>query len=154
MNIIDKVSSDEINKIAEGFEKNIGEEKDKKNAESIKSTFLNRKSSFSVGDTVKVFFKIVEGEKERIQAYEGYVIGIKGAGISTSVKVRKQSFGVGVERTFPLYSPRVDRIELIRKGKVRRAKLYYLRARTGRSAMIHERIDHKALAARNPAKSK
>ncbi|HOV13699.1 MAG TPA: 50S ribosomal protein L19 [Spirochaetota bacterium] len=110
----------------------------------IKGEYLNRKLGFTIGDLVKVHFKIVEGDKERIQNYEGYVIGIKGNGISTTVKVRKNSFGVGVERTFLIYSPRVEQIELIRKGRVRRAKLYYLRDRKGKSAMITEKIDMKS----------
>ncbi|OHD11534.1 MAG: 50S ribosomal protein L19 [Spirochaetes bacterium GWC1_27_15] len=120
----------------------------------IKEDYLNRKRSFSIGDTVKVHFKIVEGEKERIQNFEGYVIGVKGKGLCTTVKVRKNSFGVGVERTFLLYSPRVEKIDLIKKGKVRRAKLYYLRARTGKSAMIKEKIDTKGKSLRLKSKAK
>jgi len=94
---------------------------------------------FSPGDTVKVNVKVVEGSRERIQAYEGVVIARKNAGINSSFTVRKISYGEGVERVFPLYSPRLDSIEVIRKGDVRRAKLYYLRGRRGKSARIAER---------------
>jgi large subunit ribosomal protein L19 len=94
---------------------------------------------FSPGDTVKVNVKVVEGTRERIQAYEGVVIARKNAGINSCFTVRKISYGEGVERVFPLYSPRIDSIELVRKGQVRRAKLYYLRGLTGKSARIAER---------------
>ena len=91
------------------------------------------------GDTVKVYAKIVEGSRERIQLFEGVVIKRKGAGIQATYTVRKISSGVGVERTFPLHSPRVDKIEVVRFGQVRRAKLYYLRALQGKAARIKER---------------
>lgn len=94
--------------------------------------------SFNVGDTVKVFVKVVEGDKERLQAYEGVVIAKRNGSIRESFTVRRISYGIGVERTFPLHSPRIDRIEVVRKGKVRRAKLYYLRERTGKSARVKE----------------
>ena len=94
---------------------------------------------FSAGDTVKVNVKVVEGTRERVQAYEGVVIARRNAGVSSSFTVRKISYGEGVERVFPLYSPRIESIELIRKGDVRRAKLYYLRDRRGKSARISER---------------
>ncbi|MDZ5647245.1 MULTISPECIES: 50S ribosomal protein L19 [Nitrospirillum] len=94
---------------------------------------------FSPGDTVKVNVKVVEGSRERVQAYEGVVIARRNAGVNSSFTVRKISYGEGVERVFPLYSPRLDSIELIRKGDVRRAKLYYLRDRRGKSARISER---------------
>jgi len=94
---------------------------------------------FEIGDTVKVYVKIVEGEKERIQAYEGVVIAKKNGGIRETFTVRKISFGVGVERIFPLHSPRIDKIEVVKRGKVRRAKLYYLRNLTGKAAKIAER---------------
>jgi large subunit ribosomal protein L19 len=94
---------------------------------------------FSSGDTLRVNVRVVEGERERIQAYEGVCIGRKNAGINSSFTVRKLSFGEGVERIFPLYSPRVDSIDVVRRGKVRRAKLYYLRGRTGKAARIFER---------------
>jgi large subunit ribosomal protein L19 len=93
---------------------------------------------FTHGDTVKVWVKIREGEKERLQAYEGVVIARSGAGINESFTVRKISYGEGVERVFPLYSPVVDKIEVLRRGKVRRAKLYYLRELRGKSARIFE----------------
>ncbi|HEY9721370.1 MAG TPA: 50S ribosomal protein L19 [Oscillatoriaceae cyanobacterium] len=91
------------------------------------------------GDTVKVFAKIVEGGKERIQAFEGTVIKLQGAGVSRSVTVRKTFQGVGVERTFPLNSPRVDRIDVLRQGDVRRARLYYLRGLQGKATRIKEK---------------
>ncbi len=94
---------------------------------------------FSPGDTLRVHVRVVEGERERIQAYEGVCIARKNAGINSSFTVRKLSFGEGVERVFPLYGPRVDSIDVIRRGKVRRAKLYYLRGRTGNAARIFER---------------
>lgn len=93
---------------------------------------------FTPGDTVRVQVKVVEGQRERLQAYEGVVIARKNAGLNSSFTVRKISFGEGVERVFPLYSPNVDRIEVVRRGKVRRAKLYYLRGRRGKSARIAE----------------
>lgn len=94
---------------------------------------------FRAGDTVRVHAKIVEGTRERIQIFQGVVIKRHGAGISATYTVRKTSNGVGVERTFPVHSPRVAKIEVVRYGRVRRAKLYYLRERTGKSARIPER---------------
>jgi large subunit ribosomal protein L19 len=94
---------------------------------------------FSPGDTVKVNVKVVEGTRERVQAFEGVVIGKKNAGINSSFTVRKISYGEGVERVFPLYSPRIDSVELVRRGDVRRAKLYYLRGLRGKKARIAER---------------
>ena len=93
---------------------------------------------FTHGDTIKVWVKIREGEKERLQAYEGVVIAMNGGGITSSFTVRKISYGEGVERVFPLYSPNVASIEVLKRGKVRRAKLYYLRDRRGKSARIFE----------------
>jgi large subunit ribosomal protein L19 len=93
--------------------------------------------AFRAGDTVRVHVKVIEGDRERTQPYEGVVIGRKIRGLNSSFRVRKLSYGEGVERVFPLYSPNI-RIELVRKGKVRRAKLYYLRGRTGKSARIAE----------------
>ncbi|MBB4285997.1 50S ribosomal protein L19 [Roseospira goensis] len=93
---------------------------------------------FTPGDTVKVHLKVVEGTRSRIQVFEGVVIGRRNAGINSTFTVRKISFGEGVERVFPLYAPTIDRIEVVRRGKVRRAKLYYLRGRRGRSARIVE----------------
>lgn len=98
---------------------------------------------FNAGDTVRVHARIVEGDRERIQIFEGVVIKRRGAGVSASYTVRKISNGVGVERTFPLHSPRVAQIEVTRYGKVRRAKLYYIRDRHGRAARITERIRKK-----------
>ena len=95
--------------------------------------------TFSAGDTVIVNLKIVEGERERVQAYEGVCIARGGSGLNASFTVRKISYGEGVERVFPLHSPRIESIELVRRGSVRRAKLYYLRDRMGKSARIAER---------------
>ncbi len=94
---------------------------------------------FRAGDTVRVHVKVVEGQRERIQVYEGVVIKRRGSGVNATYTVRKISYGVGVERTFPLHSPKVEKIELVRRGKVRRSKLYYLRDRVGKAARIKER---------------
>ncbi len=94
--------------------------------------------AFRPGDTVQVHVKVVEGARERIQVYEGVVIKIKGGGIRETFTVRRVAYGVGVERTFPLHSPRIDKIVVKREGKVRRAKLYYLRNLTGKAARIKE----------------
>jgi large subunit ribosomal protein L19 len=96
---------------------------------------------FQPGDTLIVNVKIVEGERSRVQAYEGVCIGRAGSGLNENFTVRKISYGEGVERVFPLYSPMIDSIEVVRRGKVRRAKLYYLRGRRGKSARIIERQD-------------
>lgn len=93
-----------------------------------------------IGDYVKVHVKIKEGTRERIQIFEGTVIGKKGSGIKESFTVRRLSYGVGVERIFPVHSPKIDKIERVRKGKVRRAKLYYLRNRVGKAARVKERL--------------
>jgi large subunit ribosomal protein L19 len=98
---------------------------------------------FKVGDTVKVYFKIIEGKTERVQVYEGLVICFKGAGISKTFTVRKNSYGVGVERVFPMNSPRIAKVEVVRPGKVRRAKLYYIRDKIGKDAKIKELITKK-----------
>jgi large subunit ribosomal protein L19 len=103
-------------------------------------------SAFNVGDTVKVHFKIVEGKTERIQLYEGLVICFKNSGIGRTFTVRKNSYGVGVERVFPLHSPRIDKVEVIRPGKVRRAKLYYIREKIGKAAKIKTLIVKKTEA--------
>ena len=92
----------------------------------------------SVGDTVKVHSKVVEGEKERIQVFEGVVIGLRGGGTRAMMTVRKISFGVGVERTFPLHSPQVIKVDRVRSGRVRRAKLYFLRDKKGKAARLKE----------------
>ena len=99
------------------------------NKEGLRTDIPN----FNIGDTIKVNYKVIEGGKERIQAYEGTVIAKKNSGIKETVKVRRISAGIGVERTFPIHSPRIASIEVIRAGKVRRAKLYYLRKRTGKA---------------------
>ena len=96
--------------------------------------------ALQVGDTVRVFVKVVEGTSERLQNFEGIVIKIQGGGIRKSFTVRKISYGVGVERTFPYNSPRIDRIEVVRHGVVRRARLFYLRDRVGKAAKIREKI--------------
>ena len=95
---------------------------------------------FNIGDTVRVFVKVVEGDKERLQAFEGVVIAKRNGSIRESFTVRRISYGVGVERTFPIHSPRIDPIEVVRTGKVRRAKLYYLRDLTGKAAKVKEDI--------------
>ena len=95
---------------------------------------------FNVGDTVRVHNKIVEGARERIQLFEGTVIAKKNGGISETFTVRRISYGVGVEKTFPIHSPRVEKVEVVRTGKVRRAKLYYLRDRVGKAAKVKELI--------------
>lgn len=93
---------------------------------------------FNVGDNIKVYFKVIEGNRERLQAFEGTVIAKRNGGLRETFTMRRLSFGIGVERTFPLYSPKLDHIEITRSGKVRRAKLYYLRGRLGKSAKVKE----------------
>lgn len=105
---------------------------------------------FKPGDTVKVHFKIVEGGKERIQIYEGLVIAVKNSRASRTFTVRKNSYGVGVERIFPLHSPRIARIEVTRSGKVRRAKLYYIREKIGKAAKIKELLGKKSRVTKAP----
>ena len=97
---------------------------------------------FNIGDTVRVHNKIKEGSRERIQMYDGIVIGKNGGGISETFTVRKISYGVGVEKTFPLHSPNVEKVEILRRGKIRRAKLYYLRGRVGKSSKVKELIQN------------
>ena len=106
------------------------------NAESMKAEV----PSFEVGDTVKVGYKIIEGNKERIQNFEGVVIAKKNGGISETFTVRHMSYGVGVEKVYPLHSPKIAYITVVKKGKVRRAKLYYLRGLTGKAAKVNERF--------------
>ena len=118
MNVIDKIQKDQMDKII--AERDIPD--------------------FSAGDTIKVDVKIVEGDKERIQAFEGLCIARSGAGLNESFTVRKISYGEGVERIFPIFSPKIAGITVLKKGKVRRAKLYYLRDRRGKSARIVEKI--------------
>ncbi len=98
---------------------------------------------FAPGDTVRVHFKITEGTRERIQVYEGVVIARSSRGLNSAFTVRKISYGEGVERVFPLYSPRIERIEVVRRGAVRRAKLYYLRSRRGKRARIAEKVERR-----------
>ena len=118
MNVIDKIEKNQMDKISS--ERNIPE--------------------FGAGDTIKVDVKVVEGDKERIQAFEGLCIARSGGGLNESFTVRKISYGEGVERIFPIYSPKIAGITLLKRGKVRRAKLYYLRDRRGKSARIVEKI--------------
>ncbi len=119
MNIIQKLEAEQIEKLTEGKEI----------------------PTFGAGDTLRVNVKVREGERERIQAYEGVCIARSNKGVNSNFTVRKISYGEGVERVFPLYGPVVDSITVVRRGKVRRAKLYYLRGRTGKSARIAEKKD-------------
>jgi large subunit ribosomal protein L19 len=108
-------------------------------AEQIKS----ENAEFAIGDTVKVHYRIVEGKTERVQVFEGLCIAMKRPGVRRTFTVRKISYGVGVERTFPLNSPRIQKIEVVRRGRVRRAKLYYIRDRVGKRAKVRELIQKK-----------
>ena len=101
-----------------------------------------RDVTFKPGDTVRVHYRVIEGNRERVQVFEGAVIGRQGSGVRETFKVRKLSFGVGVERTFPVHSPILQKIELVRRGDVRRAKLYYLRDRVGKRARIKEKREN------------
>ena len=98
---------------------------------------------FKAGDTVKIHYRIVEGQNQRVQVFEGVCIALKNSGVRRSFTVRKISYGVGVERVFPMYSPRIEKIEVTRRGRVRRAKLYYLRSRIGKAAKVPELIRKK-----------
>ncbi|NIZ41096.1 50S ribosomal protein L19 [Entomospira entomophila] len=100
--------------------------------------------NFRIGDTVRVHFKIVEGKSERVQIYEGTVIAKNNGGIQRSFTVRKLSFGVGVEKVFPLHSPRLERVELVQAGRIRRAKLYYLRDRVGKATKVRQLVTKKS----------
>ena len=100
--------------------------------------------NFNIGDTVKVYFSIVEGRTERVQVFEGLVIAKNNGGLRRSFTVRKMSYGVGVERVFPLHSPRIQKVEVSRRGRVRRAKLYYIRNRVGKAAKVAELVRKKA----------
>jgi large subunit ribosomal protein L19 len=102
---------------------------------------------FGPGDTLKIDVKVVEGTRERVQAFEGVCIGRKNDGIGSSFTVRKMSYGEGVERVFPLYSPKIQEITVVRRGRVRRAKLYYLRGRTGKAARIAEKVTNRTKSA-------
>ena len=131
MNIIDKIEKQQIEKVL--AERSIPD--------------------FSAGDTLIVKVKVIEGTRERIQAFEGVCIARKNAGIRSAFTVRKISYGEGVERVFPLYSPRISEIEVVRRGKVRRAKLYYLRDRQGKSARIAERSTGRSIESENNKQS-
>ena len=131
MNIIDKIEKQQIEKVL--AERSIPE--------------------FSAGDTLIVKVKVIEGTRERIQAFEGVCIARKNAGVRSAFTVRKISYGEGVERVFPLYSPRISEIEVVRRGKVRRAKLYYLRDRQGKSARIAERSTGRSIESENNKQS-
>ena len=122
-----------------GIKMNLIQELEKEQLNKLKES--GQVPDFAPGDTVRVNVKISEGTRERVQAYEGVVIGRSGAGINESFTVRKISYGEGVERVFPVYSPTIESISVVKKGKVRRAKLYYLRDRRGKSARIAEKID-------------
>ncbi len=108
-------------------------------AEQMKDQVEN----FRIGDTVQVHFKIIEGQTERVQVFEGLVIAMKNSGVRRTFVVRKISYGVGVERVFPLHSPRIEKISVVRRGRVRRAKLYYIRDRVGKAAKVQELIRKK-----------
>ncbi len=125
MNIVQQIEAEQQKKVSDG----------------------KQMDAFKPGDVVRVGVKIIEGANERIQAFEGLVIAKKDAGINSSFTVRKISHGEGVERIFPLHSPRIESIVRVRQGEVRRAKLYYLRGRTGKSARIREKVDMAAIAA-------
>ena len=127
MNIIDKIEKQQIEKVL--AERSIPD--------------------FSAGDTLIVKVKVIEGTRERVQAFEGVCIARKNAGVRSAFTVRKISYGEGVERVFPLYSPRISEIEVVRRGKVRRAKLYYLRDRQGKSARIAERSTGRSIDSEN-----
>jgi large subunit ribosomal protein L19 len=123
---------------------NLLEKIEQKNLETLKSTA--KVQEFGIGDTVRVNVKVVEGSRERIQAYEGVCIAIKNAGPNSAFTVRKISYGEGVERVFPMFSPRFESVERVRRGDVRRSKLYYLRNLRGKAARITERTDYEAVA--------
>jgi large subunit ribosomal protein L19 len=106
---------------------------------AIEEGFKKDVTAFNVGDTVRISVKVVEGDKERIQPFEGVVIARRGSGTRETFMVRKVSFGIGVERIFPIYSPSINKIEVMKRGKVRRAKLYYLRGKKGKAAKIKEK---------------
>lgn len=106
------------------------------------------RDNFRIGDTVKVHFRIVEGKTERVQIYEGLVIAKRNSGIRKTATVRKLSYGVGVERIFPIHSPRIDKIEVTRHGRVRRSKLYYIRQRVGKAAKVSELVQRKGASSK------
>lgn len=113
--------------------------------EAIESEQLkNAYPEVAIGDFVKVHLKIKEGNRERVQVFEGTVIARKGSGLSETLTVRRLSYGVGIERILPIHSPKIDKIEIVRKGRVRRAKLYYLRERVGKAAKVREKLTNKS----------
>jgi large subunit ribosomal protein L19 len=118
---------------------------------AIEAEQLKEVNEFRIGDTVKVYFSIIEGKTERIQVYEGLVIAKKNSGLRKTFTVRKISYGTGVERIFPLNSPRIQKVEVVRHGRVRRAKLYYMRGRSGKAARVAELIRKKAVKTPAPA---
>lgn len=107
--------------------------------QAVEEGFRKERTNFQIGDTVRVSVKVIEGDKERIQPYDGVVIARHGGGTRETFTVRKISFGVGVERIFPLFSPAIDKIDVLKRGSVRRAKLYYLRGKKGKAAKIKEK---------------
>ena len=121
---------------------------DKIEKEQIDAVLAQRAvPEFGPGDTLRIDVKVVEGTRERVQAFEGVCIGRKNDGIGSSFTVRKMSYGEGVERVFPLYSPKIQEIRVVRRGRVRRAKLYYLRGRTGKAARIAEKVTNRTKSA-------
>lgn len=112
---------------------------------AVEERYRKNVTTFNIGDTVRIFVKVVEGDKERIQPFEGVVIARRGSGTREMFTLRKISFGVGVERIFPLLSPSIDKIDVLKKGSVRRAKLYYLRGKKGKAAKIKEKEREKSL---------
>jgi large subunit ribosomal protein L19 len=108
---------------------------------AVEADYLNKDAvKLEIGDYVKVSFKVIEGSRERIQVFEGTVIGMRGEGVKETFTVRKIAYGVGVERVFPVHSPKIAGIEVVRHGKIRRAKLYYLRSRVGKAARVKEKL--------------
>lgn len=106
---------------------------------AVEEAFRKNVPKFNIGDTVRVYARVVEGDKERVQPFEGVVIARKGSGVRETFMVRKVSFGIGIERIFPVHSPVIERLEVIRRGDVRRAKLYYLRHKKGKAAKVKEK---------------
>lgn len=122
--------------------------------EDVEAKFYKKDiPEFRSGDTLKVHVRVIEGEKERVQLFQGIVISRSGAGVRETFTVRKVSNGVGVERIFPVHTPSISKIEVVRLGRVRRAKLFYLRDLTGKAARVQERVDHSAVSARAAAKA-
>ena len=114
--------------------------------QAVEEGFKKERTNFDIGDTVRVYVKVIEGDKERIQPFDGVVIARHGGNTRETFMVRKISFGVGVERIFPLYSPTIDKIDVLKKGSVRRAKLYYLRGKKGKAAKIKEKERERVFA--------